>query len=404
MFPLVFAIFIDNLNFSGSYPLITGMFKVHADVLFADQVAAPFIDLCMSLAYLAFPLGMLFSTAIIEDFSHFFGKKKTVLLSLFGIGAGFCLMAIAVFLVNIWLFLIGRLLTGMMSGLQPIAGRAISEMGQEKEENIKGGILTFSIMLGVAIGPLIGGVFADHALFIDFNYSLPFFITAALSFLAMAILYFGGEKLETEGKTPTFKLDFLRKELAKLYYDGRIRWLFFIFFLFQFGFATYYQFMLVKLSLEFNYLIIDLGFFAALIGLGFVVASITLLPKIAKIGADRFLSPFLLALTGIIMALSAYVHSPIWLSILAFCIAVTDLTAYTATLAHFSSYSLAGGQKVALGLAMFAVILGWLFSSLLANLILEIDIDHVLALGAFAILASALFMGFYTSRYRLVLK
>jgi MFS family permease len=389
IFPLLLAIFIDNLNFSGSYPLISGMFTIHSDVLFSQGTSAQEINSYLALAYMAFPLGMLFATSFMDKIADAFGKKKTIVYSLVGIAIGFFLMALGVYQERVPLFIFGRLVTGLTSGLQPIAQSSIVQIAWARAKNVNMNLVVFSIMLGVTLGPLIGGVFADHDLFIAFNYFLPFFITGLLALGSAILIGFGFKEVNVFYKTQ-------EESKEKMAMTLPILSLAFIFFLFQFGFANYYQFMLVKLSDEFNYLILELGGFAAFLGLGFMIGSLLIFPRIIKRFEIKKLTTFLLGFIALFMLLSSYTSSTLWIWSMALFLAMANILGYTTILMVFSSLVEEKHLKQVLKVAMYSVILGWFFSSFLALLIPAINIDHVIFIGGVCIAVSSGLMGFYS--------
>jgi MFS family permease len=279
--------------------------------------------------------------------------------------------------------------TGLTSGLQPIAQSSIVQIAWARAKNVNMNLVVFSIMLGVTIGPLIGGVFADHDLFIAFNYFLPFFITGILALGSAILIGFGFKEVNVFYKTQ-------EESKGKMTMTLPILSLAFIFFLFQFGFANYYQFMLVKLSDEFNYLILELGQFAAFLGLGFMIGSLVIFPRIIKRFEIKKLTTFLLGFIALFMLLSSYTSSTLWIWSMAFFMAAANILGYTTILMVFSSLVEEKHLKQVLKVAMYSVILGWFFSSFLALLIPAINIDHVIFIGGVSIALSSALMGFYS--------
>jgi MFS family permease len=154
--------------------------------------------------------------------------------------------------------------------------------------------------------------------------------------------------------------------------------------------------MLVKLSDEFNYLILELGQFAAFLGLGFMIGSLVIFPRIIKRFEIKKLTTFLLGFIALFMLLSSYTSSTLWIWSMAFFMAAANILGYTTILMVFSSLVEEKHLKQVLKVAMYSVILGWFFSSFLALLIPAINIDHVIFIGGVSIALSSALMGFYS--------
>jgi MFS transporter, DHA1 family, tetracycline resistance protein len=118
---------------------------------------------------------------IIGAASDRFGRRPVILLSNFGLGLDYILMAVSPSLA--WLF-IGRIISGITSASYPTAGAYIADVTPQEERAGKFGMLGAAFGLGFIIGPAIGGVLGS----IDLR--LPFWVAAGLSLANAAYGYF----------------------------------------------------------------------------------------------------------------------------------------------------------------------------------------------------------------------
>jgi DHA1 family tetracycline resistance protein-like MFS transporter len=109
-----------------------------------------------------------------------FGRRPVVLLSNFGLGCDYILMAVAPTLS--WLFL-GRVISGITSASIPTANAYIADVTPEDKRAAKFGMLGAAFGLGFIVGPALGGVLGGMGL------RYPFWAAAALS-LANALYGF----------------------------------------------------------------------------------------------------------------------------------------------------------------------------------------------------------------------
>jgi MFS transporter, DHA1 family, tetracycline resistance protein len=101
-----------------------------------------------------------------------FGRRPVVLLSNFGLGCDYILMAVSPTLS--WLFL-GRVISGITSASFPTANAYIADVTPESGRAAKFGMLGAAFGLGFIIGPAIGGMLGGMGL------RYPFWAAAGLS-------------------------------------------------------------------------------------------------------------------------------------------------------------------------------------------------------------------------------
>ncbi|OZA94458.1 MAG: MFS transporter, partial [Rhizobiales bacterium 39-66-18] len=115
---LFLAVFLDIFSFGLMYPLIVGLFDGPG---FGGHVTAANRDLMMSLAFALFPIGAFFGCALLGDLSDALGRRRTLVVCMAGLAAGYGLMWLSLELAHVWLFFAGRVVAGLMSGTAPIA-------------------------------------------------------------------------------------------------------------------------------------------------------------------------------------------------------------------------------------------------------------------------------------------
>jgi DHA1 family tetracycline resistance protein-like MFS transporter len=119
-----------------------------------------------------------------------FGRRPVVLLSNFGLGFDYILMAVSPTLS--WLFL-GRLISGITTASIPTANAYIADVTPQDQRAAKFGMLGAAFGLGFVIGPALGGYLGGMGL------RYPFWAAAALSLAnAMYGLFILPESLPKE--------------------------------------------------------------------------------------------------------------------------------------------------------------------------------------------------------------
>jgi MFS transporter, DHA1 family, tetracycline resistance protein len=110
-----------------------------------------------------------------------YGRRPVVLLSNFGLGCDYILMAVAPTLG--WLFL-GRVISGITAASFPTANAYIADVTPEDKRAAKFGMLGAAFGLGFIVGPALGGVLGGMGL------RYPFWAAAGLSLANAAYGFF----------------------------------------------------------------------------------------------------------------------------------------------------------------------------------------------------------------------
>lgn len=109
---------------------------------------------------------------ILGSLSDRLGRRPVILLSNFGLGLDYVLMALA---PNIrWLFL-GRVISGITAASVSTAGAYIADVTPAEQRAAKFGLLGAAFGAGFVVGPALGGLLGD------ISPRLPFWVAAALS-------------------------------------------------------------------------------------------------------------------------------------------------------------------------------------------------------------------------------
>jgi MFS transporter, DHA1 family, tetracycline resistance protein len=131
---------------------------------------------------------------VLGTMSDRFGRRPIVLLSNFGLGLDYILMALAPTLS--WLF-VGRVISGITAASVPAASAYIADVTPEEKRAKAFGMLGAAFGLGFIVGPAVGGWLGYV------NPRLPFWVAAALSLAnAMYGLFVLPESLDCDKRAP----------------------------------------------------------------------------------------------------------------------------------------------------------------------------------------------------------
>ncbi|MCA9131694.1 MAG: TCR/Tet family MFS transporter [Planctomycetales bacterium] len=126
---------------------------------------------------------------VLGTLSDRFGRRKVILLSCFGLGLDYILMALAPNLI--WMF-VGRLLSGVTAASFATAGAYIADVTPPEKRAASYGLIGAAWGIGFIVGPALGGLLGDFGLtqFGIAGLRIPMWVAAGLTLLNAAYGYF----------------------------------------------------------------------------------------------------------------------------------------------------------------------------------------------------------------------
>jgi DHA1 family tetracycline resistance protein-like MFS transporter len=272
------------------------------DVAHAARIVGLFGFSWAAMQFLASP--------VVGAMSDRFGRRPVVLLSNFGLGLDYLVMAVAPSVP--WLFA-GRIISGITSSSYSTASAYIADVTPAEERAAKFGLLGAAFGLGFIIGPAAGGVLGD----IDLR--LPFWVAGGLSLANAAYGYFIlPESLSPEKRArvpwhmanPLGSLAFLRAHPELLALGAT-------YFLFYFAHEIYPTLFVLFGDFRYGWSASQLGLTLAFFGIGSTLASAFLIGPIVKRIGERMslLLGLALAATSSLVVALAYTGTLFLISI-----------------------------------------------------------------------------------------
>ncbi|MBK7171775.1 MAG: TCR/Tet family MFS transporter [Bacteroidales bacterium] len=131
---------------------------------------------------------------ILGGLSDRYGRRPVLLVSLFGFGLNYILLAFAPSIG--WLFL-GRILAGICGASFTTASAYVADISSPEKRTQNFGLIGAAFGLGFIIGPVLGGVLGQYGM------RLPFIVAAGLTFLNWIYGYFVlPESLDKSNRRP----------------------------------------------------------------------------------------------------------------------------------------------------------------------------------------------------------
>ncbi|GAB4070136.1 MFS transporter [Ancylobacter sonchi] len=380
--PLFLAVFIDIFSFGLMYPLIVALF---GGGWVAETYAPATRDALLSLAFALFPIGMFFGASLLGDLSDALGRRRTLMLCMGGLAAGYALMWAALEIGHLWLFFLGRLACGLMAGTAPIAQASVVDAAPEDQRSAAMAQVVLVNTLGMVAGPAIGGVLGH------WDFRLPLGLALALCLVTLALLrsaHFASDEarrvLKLDWKQPFLLLVRIGDRPAILLPGAS-------FFLFQLGFLIYYTFILVEMQGSYGFSTAELGLFSMVMGIGCAISSAWGFRTLrARFASDKPVTLIGLALCGLFVAASALPIPAAGQVALAFLSTFSNIFAFITLLTAISSSVDESERGWALGVANAEVALSVFVAGLLTSLLTLFSSDVFLLLGGLIVLTSLL--------------
>ncbi|KVU99482.1 MFS transporter [Burkholderia ubonensis] len=397
--PCLLAIAIDAMGFGLVYPIMAAIFSDPQSGIIGLDTSPQLRNFYLGLGYGVYPFCMFFGSSLMGELSDGYGRRKIMLLCVFGLALSYFLMALGALLPSIALLLVGRGLSGLMAGCQGIAQAAITDMSTPETKAYNMSIMSIAFSAGVIVGPVLGGVTSDRTIAPFFNYGTPFLLVAALSVACGLWTYwFYRDAIAPTGNT---RVDLLMP-LRIIYQAGthrRVAFLSIVFFLMQVGYGLYLQTIMLVLQTKFQYTSSQLGLFSGLIGICFVFGLMVIVRLMLKVWSVVDIAKTGLLIAGIGQVLSAMFPNERMLWALGMVVGCFDMVAYTTMYTAYSDAVTEDRQGWALGVAGSVMAIAWVVTGFLTNLLPMLGELGLLMVGGLSFILSFVMMLAYGRKW-----
>ena len=397
--PCLLAIAIDAMGFGLVYPIMAAIFSDPQSGIIGAGTSPQLRNFYLGLGYGVYPFCMFFGSSLMGELSDGYGRRKILLLCVFGLALSYFLMAVGALLPSIALLLIGRGLSGLMAGCQGIAQAAITDMSTPETKAYNMSIMSIAFSAGVIVGPVLGGVTSDRTIAPFFNYGTPFLLVAALSVVCGLWTFWSYRNVVAP--TGNTRVDLLMP-LRIIYQAGthrRIAFLSIVFFLMQVGYGLYLQTIMLVLQTKFHYTSSQLGLFSGLIGMSFVFGLMVIVRLMLKIWSVVDIAKTGLLIAGIGQVLSALFPHENTLWVLGMVVGCFDMVAYTTMYTAYSDAVSEDRQGWALGVAGSVMAIAWVVTGFLTNLLPVLGELGLLMVGGLSFVLSFVMMLAYGRKW-----
>ncbi len=365
---LCLLLFINAMSIGLVFPIFAPLFTQSTEPLFAADTPLALQTLCYSFILAIPTFCMIFGAPFLGGLSDRYGRRKVLLIGLFGLSVSFLLSAIGIAQGSLLLLFVSRALAGLMDGSESIAQAAIVDYStpQTKAKNMS--YATFAGTIGFIIGPVIGGLLAERSLTGRFHYEIPFIASLLLTLLNMLALKTFLPKDNIHPKEVNISYFRLLFNAMAICCDKRIRGFSLLLFVLQGCLACFFQLSTLLLAEKYLYSSGEIGLFTTFLGAcfsgGIFFVIHALLPRVRYLTLLRMG----ISLIGIALISAILLHDSAmlaWISVVPLMLGISMMYNVLIILISNSVTEHELGEAMGSGTAVKA--LAWLMSSVMIS-------------------------------------
>jgi MFS transporter, DHA1 family, tetracycline resistance protein len=267
LFTLLFTVFLDFLGLGIIIPIIAPVFLDPAKGALPVEYSFASRTFILGLLMATFPVAQFFGAPILGALSDKYGRKRILLISIFGSAISLLLFGIGISTRKVIVIFCSRILAGFAGGNVATAQSAIADLSDMQSKARNFGLMGTMFGLGFILGPFLGGKLADSNMVSWFNYATPFWVAAFLSGINLILIStWLNETLKTPKTDASVSFTTGFRNLRKAFSSSHLRIIFSVVFFTVFGFSFFAQFFQVYLIQKFQFNQAHIGMTFAYIG------------------------------------------------------------------------------------------------------------------------------------------
>lgn len=301
LFPLFLVLFVDTLGSAFIIPLLGPLFIDSSTSILSPTISTDVRNFLYGLTLGIYSIAAFFGSPILGDLSDRLGRKKILLICLFGVLIGYLIFALGVITQSVTLLILGRIIGGLTAGSLSTAQAAIIDISTNENKTTNIGYILFAISLGFMMGPLIAGTLSNPRWVSWFQITTPLYFAAILSFLNIIFLQLCFKETYILKEKKPIKLLSGLTVFISAFKISSLRNLTLAFLFLQLGWATFVQFVGLFLTLRYHFSANEVGVFLGCVGAGFTFAFCYLLSIVTKYFSLRKIALVSISLMALMM-------------------------------------------------------------------------------------------------------
>lgn len=170
--------------------LFSPMFLYPEGGVLPGEYTETFRAVALGITLSLYPFGQFFGAPILGQLSDRYGRKKILMISLFGAAIGFALSALSIRMGSLLFLCISRFFCGICEANVVIVSSAAADLFKGRTKTKAFSLITMAASFGFIIGPLIGGKLSDPRIVSSFTYATPFWLSAFFALVTFSYIYY----------------------------------------------------------------------------------------------------------------------------------------------------------------------------------------------------------------------
>ncbi len=263
-----------------------------------------------------YPLGQFFGAAILGKMSDIYGRRRLMILTLFGTFIGFMLSALSIIEQSAILLLVSRIMAGIFAGNVAIAQAGMTDISADNEKAKNITLIQVAMGLAWVFGPPLGGWLSIVSLFHMSGFVTSFlFMSLLLLLLTLYTIFFFKETLanpKTHEKIHVFSGIL---QIIEAFMHKNLRVPFLSWGVFVAGWWLFEAFLPVYLLKKFNFSSGEIGNFLASMGATYALFQYIVVNRVIKKIAPESLVKKALLVSVLSILCLAFVNNVVQLHI-----------------------------------------------------------------------------------------
>lgn len=298
---LLLSIFVGTIGIGILNPLVPQLFSGHL-ALFPNQGYGMY-----GLLVATYPFALFCSSFVLAGISDRTGRKRVLLLSLWGTALGYVLFVVAILLRNLPLLFVARAIDGFTGGNMGITQAAVADITSKRTRTSKISLIGGAFGLGLVVGPVLGGTLASSMSLIA-----PFIVAGAIAAINALLVWLMLPNLPAMSHSSAL----LFKELGDKFIDymrsPKLRHILTASFLYSVAMTCFNTFLPVFLVERFHFNAEQIGLFYMYIGVIYAANQFLIVPWISgRWRHERVLLVGSLSLTVILLTYTVTFSLPL---------------------------------------------------------------------------------------------
>lgn len=348
------TIFLDFFNLGLIYPIFSSLVFEGSGNLIPLDASEFYKNTIFGFLIAAFPFGQFLGAPILGQLSDHHGRRKLLIISLFGTVFTLLICAFGVSYLSLVTLLLGRFMGGLMAGNMTLAYASLADFSAPEEKVRNFALIPLATGVGFAFGPYIAGILANPKTSAWAGPALPFFVASLFSLVNLfVVMWKFPETLNASTQKAAVKSYFSGfGNLSKVFQKSPIRPYLWVLFLMISSNFLFVQFVGPFAIERFRISVTEVGYLYATIGISVALGHMFLTRRLANyLAPETSLLWSLLCLAAFLIALLA-APTILMLHAISFVIMLACAVGYTNSMALVSNQAEKEQQGEVMGIAV----------------------------------------------------